>query len=150
MKLLVILFLKKTIRNEFECFDVKPLRCNFCFFLHQKNNKSCNALFLLMSCLKLYNNKFSHALLFWYKYMHRNYCFRRKQHFYGTCDTALAASMEYIFRLKIYTKILKKYSILYDVLRAITILSLKRKIFFSHRNNKQAEDFFFHSKKILN
>ena len=31
----------------------------------------------------------------------------------------------------------------------ITILSLERKIFFCHKNNKQAEDFFFHSKKIL-
>ena len=35
----------KTITNEFECFDVRPLHCNSCFFLQQKNNKSCTALF---------------------------------------------------------------------------------------------------------
>ena len=85
----------KTITNEFECFDVRPLLCNFCFFLQQKNNKSCTALFLLISCLKMYNKKISHALLFWYKYMYRNYCFRRKQHSFAACDAAPAASILY-------------------------------------------------------
>ena len=41
-----------------------------------------------------------------------------------------------------------QYSTLYHVLRVITIL--KRKIFFSHNNNKQVEEFLFHSKKVLN
>ena len=52
---------KKTITNGFKCFDVRPLHCNFSSF-YNKNNKSCTALFLLISCLKIYNNKFSHAL----------------------------------------------------------------------------------------
>ena len=56
----------KAITNEFECFDVRPLHCNFLLFTTKKNNKSCTALFLLISCLKTYSNKFSHALLFWY------------------------------------------------------------------------------------
>ena len=30
--------------------------------------------------------------------MHRNYCFRRKQHFYLTCDTALTASIHYMYQ----------------------------------------------------
>ena len=85
----------KTITNEFECFDVRPLHCNSCFFLQQKNNKSCTALFLLISYLKyMYNNKFSLALLFWYKFMHRNYCFRRKQHSYAACDAALSKDIK--------------------------------------------------------
>ena len=41
----------------------------------------------------IYNSKFSHALLFWYKCMHRNYCFRCKRHSYAACDAALAASL---------------------------------------------------------
>ena len=46
-----------------------------------------------ISCLKIYNNKFSHALLFWSKCMHRNYCFRCKQHSYAACDAPLSASI---------------------------------------------------------
>ena len=83
---------KKTITNEFRCFDVRTPYCNLCFFLQQKNNKSYTALFLLISCLNKYNNKFSHALLFWFKYIHCNYGFRRRQHSYAACDGALAAS----------------------------------------------------------
>ena len=41
----------KTITNEFECFGVRPLHCNFYFFLQQKNNKSCVALvYRITSC----------------------------------------------------------------------------------------------------
>ena len=41
----------KTITNEFECFDVRPLKCNCCFYLQQQNNtalfyKSQTAFFL--------------------------------------------------------------------------------------------------------
>ena len=39
----------KAIKNEFECFDVSLLHCSSCFFLQQQNNKSCTALFLLIS-----------------------------------------------------------------------------------------------------
>ena len=53
----------KTITNEFECFDVRPpLHCNFCFFLQQKSNKSCTELFLLISCLKIFNYKFNYKV----------------------------------------------------------------------------------------
>ena len=82
----------KTITNEFECFDVRPLHCNFCFFLQQKSSKSCTELFLLISCLKIFIYKFSNALLFWYKYVHRSFCFRLMQHSYAACDAALAAT----------------------------------------------------------
>ena len=82
---------RQTIKtSEFECFDVRPLPCNFFSFFKQKTRST--ALILLISCLKIYHNKFSHALLFWYKYMHRNCCFRLKQHSYAACDAALAAS----------------------------------------------------------
>ena len=53
-------------------------------FYNKKTTRVVTVLFLLISCLKIYNNKFSHALLFWYKYLHRNYCFRRKQHSHTT------------------------------------------------------------------
>ena len=44
--------------------------------------------------------------------------------------------------------IFSEYSILYDVLTVINFLSLERKIFFSHNNNKQAKDFFFTQRKF--
>ena len=93
--------------NEFECFDVRPLHCNFCFFLQQKKATRNNCAFLLISCLKIYNSKFSHALFFWYKYTHRNYCFRHRQHSYAACNAALAASTIiyiYIYDIRYWIK----------------------------------------------
>ena len=83
----------KKITNEFQYFDVRPLHCNFGFFLQQKQQELYCAFSTLTSCLKIYNNKFSRALLFWIKHMHRNYCFWRMQHSYAACDAALTASV---------------------------------------------------------
>ena len=52
--------------------------------------------------LKNINRKFSHALLFLIKYMHRNYCFRCKRHSYSACVVALAASI-YIYMIMSYS-----------------------------------------------
>ena len=67
----------KTITNEFECFDVRPLYCNFASFYNKKQQELYCAFSTNIMLKNIYNNKFSHALLFWYKYMYRNYCFRR-------------------------------------------------------------------------
>ena len=101
-----LLFYSKQIIGE-----IWPLSLNIIFFFfffyikiayasfYNKNNKSCTALFLLViSCLKIHNNKFSHTLLFWYKYMHRNYCFRHKRHSYAACDAVLAVSLIIFFQ----------------------------------------------------
>ena len=54
----------KTITNEFECFDVRPLHCNFSSFYNKKQQElyyACSTNIML----KIYIiTKFSHALLF--------------------------------------------------------------------------------------
>ena len=57
----------KTITNEFECFDVRPLYCNFASFYNKKQQELYCAFSTNIMLKNIYNNKFSHALLFWYK-----------------------------------------------------------------------------------
>ena len=42
----------KTIKNEFKCCDVKPLHCNFCFFLQQQKQQELYCAFSTNIMLK--------------------------------------------------------------------------------------------------
>ena len=86
LNLSIVLYICVSTENQFKrhCPNLTSFSFSFYHDNHQQPIK--------ISCLKIYNNKFPHVLFF-ELYMHRNYCFSRKQHSYAACDAALAAKM---------------------------------------------------------
>ena len=86
LNLSTVLYICVGTENQFKrhCPNLTSFSFSFYHDNHQQPIK--------ISCLKIYNNKFPHVLFF-ELYMHRNYCFSRKQHSYAACDAALAAKM---------------------------------------------------------
>ena len=101
--------------------------------------------FLLISCLKIYNNKFSHALLFWIIHVHHNYYFRRKQHSYAACDAALAASIYilmyfYVIKWLCYVVEIFLTKLLAVILLSYYLIQSEIHLFFACFGNRFAYD----------
>ena len=92
------------------CNQIKKSLCRNIFLCYTKWQ---NKVYIYL------NDKFSHALIFWYKWMHRNYCLRRKRHYYAARDAALAAS---IYRISYTVKYL--YPIQLNLYRASTMVEV--------------------------